>query len=43
MEGRKKFTGILEKTNDDSVMIAVDGKSLDIPGTNIMRAILAGQ
>lgn len=43
MEGRKKFTGILEKTNDDSVTIAVDGKSLDISGTNIMRAILAGQ
>lgn len=43
MEGRKKITGILEKTNDDSVTIAVDGKSFDISGTNIMRAILAGQ
>lgn len=43
MEGRRKFTGILEKINDDSVTIAVDGKSFDISGTNIMRAILAGQ
>lgn len=43
MEGKRKFTGILEKTNDDSVTIAVDGKSFDVSGTNIMRAILAGQ
>jgi len=43
VEGRRKFTGILEKTNDDSVTIAVDGKSFDVSGSNIMRAILAGQ
>lgn len=43
LEGRRKFTGILEKINDDSVTIAVDGKSFDISGSNIMRAILAGQ
>lgn len=43
VEGRKKITGILEKTNDDSVTIAVDGKSFDVSGSNIMRAILAGQ
>jgi len=43
VEGKRKFTGILEKTNDDSVTIAVDGKSFDVSGTNIMRAILAGQ
>ena len=43
VEERKKFTGILEKTNDDSVTIAVDGQSFDVSGTNIMRAILAGQ
>jgi ribosome maturation factor RimP len=43
VEGRRKFTGILEKTNDDSVTIAVDGKSFDVSGANIMRAILAGQ
>lgn len=43
MEGKRKFTGILEKINDDSVIIAVDGRSFDIAGTNIMRAILAGQ
>jgi len=43
VEGRRKFTGILEKTNDESVTIAVDGKSFDVSGSNIMRAILAGQ
>ncbi|WP_321495364.1 ribosome maturation factor RimP [uncultured Desulfobacter sp.] len=43
IEGRKKFTGILEKTNDDSVTIAVDGRSFDIAGSNISRANLAGQ
>ena len=43
MEGRKKFTGILEKTNDDSVTIAVDGRSFDIAAADIVRAILAGQ
>ena len=42
IDGRKKFTGVLEKTNEDSVTIAVDGKSFDIAGTNIARAILAG-
>ncbi|MCG8684616.1 MAG: ribosome maturation factor RimP [Desulfobacterales bacterium] len=41
--GQKKFTGILEKTNDDSVMIAVDGKTLEIAGTDILKANLAGQ
>ena len=35
IEGRRKFTGILEKTNDDSVTIAVDGRSFDIAGTSI--------
>ncbi|MCG8551856.1 MAG: ribosome maturation factor RimP [Desulfobacterales bacterium] len=43
MEGRKKFTGILEKINDDSVTIAFDGRSFNISGNNITRAILAGQ
>jgi ribosome maturation factor RimP len=43
LEGRKKFTGILEKTNDDSVMIAVDGNTLEIKGMMISSAMLAGQ
>ena len=42
IDGRKEFTGVLEKTNEDSVTIAVDGKAFDIAGTNIARAILAG-
>ena len=43
VSGQKKFTGILEKTNDDSVMIAVDGNTLEIAGTDIIKAMLAGQ
>ncbi|MDD9302822.1 MAG: ribosome maturation factor RimP [Desulfobacter sp.] len=43
VSGQKKFTGILEKTNDDSVVIAVDGKTLEIAAINITKAMLAGQ
>ncbi|WDP91444.1 MAG: ribosome maturation factor RimP [Desulfobacter sp.] len=43
ISGQKKFTGILEKTNNDSVVIAVDGKSLEIDGMMITKAMLAGQ
>lgn len=43
VNGQKKFTGILEMTNDDSVVIAVDGKTLEIDGIMISRAMLAGQ
>jgi len=43
LDGRKRFTGILEKTNDDSVMIAVDGTTLEIKGMMISSAMLAGQ
>ncbi len=43
MDGQKKFTGILEKTNNDSVIIAVDGKHLEIDGMMITKAMLAGQ
>jgi len=43
INGQKKFTGILEKTNNDSVVIAVDGKTLEIDGMMITKAMLAGQ
>jgi ribosome maturation factor RimP len=43
IDGKKKFTGILEKTNDDSVVIAVDGKEVEIEGLMISKAMLAGQ
>ncbi|MBA3011480.1 MAG: ribosome maturation factor RimP [Proteobacteria bacterium] len=43
IEGQKKFTGILERTNDDSVEIAVDGKKVEIADLLISKAILAGQ
>ncbi len=43
IENRKKFTGILETINDDSVVIAVDGKKVEISDHLISKAILAGQ
>ena len=43
VEGRKKFTGILEKTTDDSVIIAVDDKRIEIADLGISKAMLAGQ
>ena len=42
-ENKKKFTGILEIINDDSVVIAVDGKKVKIKDHAISKAILAGQ
>lgn len=43
VNGQKKFTGILEKTNDDSVVIAADGNTVEIAGCMITKAMLAGQ
>jgi len=43
IENKKKFTGILEMINDDSVVIAVDGKEVEIKDHAISKAILAGQ
>lgn len=43
VDGRRKFTGILEKTNDDSVTVAVDGKMVEIAAIMISKAMLAGQ
>ena len=43
LEGQKRFTGILETTNDDSVIIAVDGRRVEIADPMISKAMLAGQ
>jgi ribosome maturation factor RimP len=43
IENQKNFTGILEIINDDSVVIAVDGKKVEIKDHAISKAILAGQ
>ena len=43
IENKKKFTGILEIINDDSVVIAVDGEKVEIKDHAISKAILAGQ
>ncbi|SDT88896.1 ribosome maturation factor RimP [Desulfobacula phenolica] len=43
IENRRKFTGILEIINNDSVVIAVDGRSIEISDHLICKAILAGQ
>jgi len=41
IENQKKFTGILESINDDSVVIAVDGKRVEISDHLISKATLA--
>lgn len=43
IDNKKKFTGTLEIINDDSVVIAVDGKQVEISDHAISKAILAGQ
>ena len=43
IENQKKITGILESINDDSVVIAVDGKRVEILDHVISKAMLAGQ
>ncbi|MCP3944135.1 MAG: ribosome maturation factor RimP [Desulfobacteraceae bacterium] len=43
VEGQKKFIGILEKINDDSVVIAVDDKKVEIADLMISKAMLAGR
>ncbi|WP_457551617.1 ribosome maturation factor RimP [Desulfobacula sp.] len=43
IDNKKKFTGILEIINDDSVIIAVDGQKVEIKDNAISKAILAGQ
>jgi ribosome maturation factor RimP len=41
IENQKKFVGILETVNDDSIMILVDKKKIDISDHVISRAKLA--
>jgi ribosome maturation factor RimP len=43
IENKKKFTGLLETVNNDSVVMAVDGKQIDIRYREIGKAILAGR
>ncbi len=40
---KKKFIGILEIINDDSVVVAVDGDKVEIAVSLIKKATLAGQ
>ena len=40
---KKKFTGVIEIINDESVVIAVDGKPVEIADHLVSRANLAGQ
>jgi ribosome maturation factor RimP len=43
IQGRRKFTGILEQILEDSVVIEVDGERVEIPDLQIDKANLAGR
>ncbi len=43
IQGRKRFTGILEQIQDDAVVIEVDGERVEIPDLQIDKANLAGR
>jgi ribosome maturation factor RimP len=43
IQGRKKFTGILEQIQEDAVVIEVDGERVEIPDLQIDKANLAGR
>ncbi len=43
IQGRKRFTGILEQILEDAVVIEVDGEHIEIPDQQIDRANLAGR
>jgi len=43
IQGKKKFTGVLEQIDDAAVVIAVDGERVEIPDLQIIKANLAGQ
>ena len=43
IQGRKKFTGILEQIQEDAVVIEVDGEQVEIPDQQIYKANLAGR
>jgi len=42
IDGQKKFTGIIEQVNNDSVVIAFDGRQVEISYIMISKATLAG-
>lgn len=43
IQGRKRFTGILEQIHEDAVVIEVDGEHIEIPDQQIDKANLAGR
>lgn len=43
IDGRLKFTGVLETVQGDAVVIKVDNERVDIPDSLIRKATLAGQ
>lgn len=43
LNNQKNFIGILKEVNNDSVVIAFDGKEVEIKDEQISKAILAGQ
>jgi ribosome maturation factor RimP len=43
IQGKKKFTGVLEQIEKDAVVIIVDGERVKIPDLQIFKANLAGQ
>lgn len=43
IQGRKKFTGILEQIQEDAVVIEVDGEQVEIPDQQIYKANLTGR
>lgn len=40
LDGRRKFTGIIERVEDDAVIVVCDGEALTLPLTQIDRARL---
>jgi len=43
IQGRKRFTGMLEQILEDAVIIEVDGERVEIPDQQIEKANLAGR
>lgn len=43
IQGRKRFTGMLEQILEDAVVIEVDGEQVEIPDQQIYKANLAGR
>ncbi|MCP4024149.1 MAG: ribosome maturation factor RimP [Desulfobacteraceae bacterium] len=42
VDGQKKFTGVLDQVDEDSIIIAYDGKQVEIKDLIISKATLAG-